>query len=45
MQSGGVEARILRGAPAVDAGAPVSAAQPNLFGVFTLSRAGGPCSF
>jgi hypothetical protein len=45
MQSGGVEARILRGAPAVDAGAAMSPTQPNLFGVFTLSRAGGPCSF
>jgi hypothetical protein len=40
MQSGGVEARVLRGAPA---GGP--AAAPNLFGVFSLSRAGGSCSF
>lgn len=45
MQSGGVEARILRGAPAVDAGAATATGQANLFGVFTLSRAGGPCSF
>jgi hypothetical protein len=45
MQSGGLEARILRGAPAVGAGEPAAAGQANLFGVFTLSRAGGPCSF
>jgi hypothetical protein len=45
MQSGGVEARILRGAPAVGASAATAAGQADLFGVFTLSRAGGSCSF
>src|SRR5208283_3163519 len=43
MQTGGVEARVLRGAPAVNASATTET--PNLFGVFSLSRAGGPCSF
>jgi hypothetical protein len=41
MQGGGVEVRMLRGAPpvgATDEGA-------SLFGVFSLQRAGGSCSF
>jgi hypothetical protein len=41
MQGGGVEARVVRGAPPVgqtDEGT-------SLFGVFSLSRAGGSCSF
>ncbi len=41
MQSGGVEIRILRGAPTNDGGASPG----NLFGIFSLSRAGGACSF
>jgi hypothetical protein len=47
MQSGGVEARIVRGAPAADAGGGGNGGSPgtNLFGVFSLARAGGPCSF
>jgi hypothetical protein len=40
MQSGSVEARIVRGAP----GAPDAAAvAPNLFAVFSLEREPGPC--
>jgi hypothetical protein len=39
MQSGNVEVRLFRGAPAIDAGAG------NLFGVFTLTRTAGQCSF
>ena len=42
MQSGGVEVRVMRGAPS-DTGASPSTA--NLFGVFTLDREKGPCSF
>ena len=41
MQSGGVEVRLFRGAPAIDAGPGGN----NLFGVFSLNRATGPCSF
>ena len=41
MQSGGVEVRLLRGAPAIDAGPDGS----NLFGVFSLTREPGQCSF
>ena len=46
MQSGNVEVRLLRGAPAVlaDAGAAATPAQ-NVFAVFTLSRETGPCSY
>jgi hypothetical protein len=40
MQSGGVEARLIRGAPAAGSGGA-----PSLFGVFTLTREDGPCSF
>jgi hypothetical protein len=45
MQSGGVEARLMRGAPAVvsDGGAPAVAS--NVFAVFPLSRRKGPCSY
>jgi hypothetical protein len=51
MQSGSVEVRILRGAPAPsDAAAPPpvvasASASSNLFGVFTLDREKGTCSF
>jgi hypothetical protein len=42
MQAGSVEARLVRGAPgAPDASA--AAATPNLFAVFSLERAAGPC--
>lgn len=42
MQGGGVEARVMRGAPgAPDAGA----SSPSLFAVFTLSRASGACPY
>jgi hypothetical protein len=41
LQSGGVEVRLFRGAPAIDAGP----AGTNLFGVFSLTRASGSCSF
>lgn len=54
MQSGGVEVRLLRGAPslAADAGAPPGADDAstasngsNVFAIFALSRQKGPCSF
>jgi hypothetical protein len=41
MQSGGVEIRLFRGAPEIDAGPGGN----NLFGVFSLTRESGPCSF
>jgi hypothetical protein len=43
MQSGAVEVRIVRGAPVNDGGAGSSTG--NVFGVFSLSRTGGACSF
>lgn len=43
MQSDRIEVRLLRGAPAVDAGPRSSAGA--LFGVFTLERRPGPCAF
>jgi len=53
MTSGGVEIRLLRGAPptpgttsdAGDAAPPPSAPAPNVFAVFTLGRESGPCDF
>lgn len=46
MNGGGVEVRLVRGAPQVDAGVPgPSATSPPLFGVFTLDRHEGACSF
>jgi hypothetical protein len=51
MTSGGVEVRLLRGAPptpgadAGDAGAPTGGGTPNVFAVFTLGREAGPCDF
>ncbi len=53
MQEGGVEVRLVRGAPAADAGAPAAppdagaapAQAPPMFGVFTLDRRVGTCSF
>ncbi len=46
MQSGDIEVRLLRGAPGLSADGG-SSTQPggNLFGVFSLSRQSGPCSF
>jgi hypothetical protein len=43
MQSGDIEVRLLRGAPTSDGGAGASSG--NVFGVFSLSRTGGACSF
>ena len=48
MTEGGVEIRLLRGAPASDAGtddAGPSTNAPPVFGVFTLDRREGACSF
>jgi hypothetical protein len=45
MTEGGVEIRLVRGAPQTDAGAPVEATGAPLFGVFTLDRREGNCSF
>jgi hypothetical protein len=49
MQSGGVEVRLIRGAPTVAAGppAPGGDAGPEIavFAIFPLSRKTGPCSF
>jgi hypothetical protein len=42
MQSGAVEVRLLRGAPTIDGG---DGADNILFGVFSLTRAAGPCSY
>jgi hypothetical protein len=41
LQSGGVEVRLFRSAPAIDAGPGGT----NLFGVFSLTRQPGSCSF
>jgi hypothetical protein len=43
MDEGGIEVRLLRGAPGEDASAP--SASPPLFGIFTLDRREGSCSF
>lgn len=45
MSEGGIELRLLRGAPQADAGVPVPAQAPPMFGVFTLDRREGACSF
>jgi len=45
MDEGGIEVRLVRGAPQVDGG-PVAAGQASpMFGVFTLDRRDGACSF
>lgn len=44
MQSGDVEVRLMRGAPAPAADGGTAAAG-NLFAVFTLARQSGPCSY
>jgi hypothetical protein len=43
MTSGGVEVRLLRGAPGADAG--LGTLPANVFGVFQLVRQVGPCSY
>src|SRR3954466_607542 len=45
MTEGGVEIRLVRGAPQTDAGVATPATPPPLFGVFTLDRREGSCSF
>ena len=45
MTEGGVEVRLLRGAPQADAGAAATANAPPLFGVFPLDRSEGACTF
>ena len=45
MTEGGVEIRLVRGAPQADAGVPGPATPPPVFGVFTLDRREGTCSF
>jgi hypothetical protein len=45
MTEGGVEIRIVRSAPATDAGTTAVGASAPLFGVFTLDRREGTCSF
>jgi hypothetical protein len=46
MQSGGVEVRLIRGAPAVASdGGPVPLPSNSVFAVFPLSRENSPCSF
>jgi hypothetical protein len=46
MQSGHVEARLIRGAPGLlSDGGSTSTAGENLFAVFDLTREPGPCSF
>jgi hypothetical protein len=45
MQSGDVEVRPIRGAPALSADGAPSAGPASMFAVFDLSRKPGPCSF
>jgi hypothetical protein len=48
MDEGGIEVRLLRGAPQADAGAPAAtpaAPAAPMFGVFTLERREGACTF
>jgi len=45
MTEGGVEIRIVRSAPTSDAGTAAVGTPPPLFGVFTLDRREGACSF
>ncbi len=45
MDQGGLEVRLVRGAPGVDSGAPSPATATPMFGVFTLDRRDGACSF
>jgi hypothetical protein len=45
MDEGGLEVRLVRGAPVADSGTPLPSAAPAMFGVFTLARRDGACSF
>lgn len=45
MDEGGIEVRVVRGAPQVDGGAPPATEAAPVFGVFTLDRRDGACSF
>jgi hypothetical protein len=45
MDEGGIEVRLVRGAPLVDGGASVPAQGTPMFGVFTLDRRDGACAF
>jgi len=45
MNEGGVEIRMVRSAPQTDGGAPTASSTPPVFGVFTLDRREGTCSF
>lgn len=45
MDQGGIEVRLVRGAPQVDGGAPASGEASPMFGVFTLDRREGACAF
>lgn len=45
MDEGGLEVRLVRGAPVADSGTPLPAAASPMFGVFTLDRHDGACSF
>jgi hypothetical protein len=45
MDDGGLEVRLVRGAPGTDSGAPAASSASPMFGVFTLDRRDGACSF
>jgi hypothetical protein len=45
MDEGGIEVRLVRGAPQVDGGAPAAVQGSPMFGVFTLDRREGACAF
>jgi hypothetical protein len=45
MDEGGIEVRLVRGAPQVDGGPPAAGQPAPMFGVFTLDRRDGACSF
>ncbi len=45
MDEGGIEVRLVRGAPQVDGGPPAAGHSLPMFGIFTLDRRDGACSF
>jgi hypothetical protein len=45
MDEGGIEVRLVRGAPQVDGGPVASGQATPVFGVFTLDRRDGACAF
>ncbi|HEX3770691.1 MAG TPA: hypothetical protein VHV30_07505 [Polyangiaceae bacterium] len=45
MQSGGIEVRLLRGAPRLTSAGDAAPAESNLFAVFSLQRQEGACAF